>query len=660
MKRTILLILCITFVSFDCFSQDPKQLKTIKQKDKDGNPVFFTDSLSRNSSNQSTSNKDIKNLEAKIEDYRIVSYTRDSTFVDTTLTIKKDYKYNYLREDNFNLMPFANLGQTYNTLRYDFTNSETLPAFGARARHFNYMEVEDINYFRVPTPLTELFYKTAFEQGQLVDAFFTVNTSDRFNFSIAYKGLRSLGKYQNALTSTGNLRFTTNYRSKSGKYTLRAHAVMQDLLNQENGGIIDDEIPFFESGEEEFLDRSIFQVNFEDAENILKGRRYYLDHGYALVSKKDSISYSELRIGNTIRFEDKFYQFEQGRQNDFFGDAFETSNLKDKVTLEDFGTSIYTTYDSKKIGHLRISLDYTNLNYGYYKVIVLDEQTIPNRIKDEIITVGGQYQNSFGSLDIIGNLRTNITGELNGSSFMGKAKYNLDEDNSLSVSINSSSRAPNYNFLLYQSDYINYNWYNDFRNVTTQVLSSSISLGKILNLDIDYTSIGNYTYFQKTQENSIKPFQTDQTINYLNLKFGKEFKYRKFTLANKIAYQNVINGNNILNVPEVITRNTLYYTSHFFKKALFLQTGVTLKYFTKYNMNAYDPLLAEFYVQNDQEFGGFPMLDFFINAKVRQTRIYLKAEHFNSPFTGYNYYSAPNNPYRDFTVRFGLVWNFFL
>ena len=77
-------------------------------------------------------------------------------------------------------------------------------------------------------------------------------------------------------------------------------------------------------------------------------------------------------------------------------------------------------------------------------------------------------------------------------------------------------------------------------------------------------------------------------------------------------------------------------------------------------MNGYDPLLAEFYTQNDTELGGFPKLDFFLNVKIRQTRLFLKAEHFNSSFTGYNYFSAPNQPYRDFTIRFGLVWDFFL
>jgi hypothetical protein len=104
----------------------------------------------------------------------------------------------------------------------------------------------------------------------------------------------------------------------------------------------------------------------------------------------------------------------------------------------------------------------------------------------------------------------------------------------------------------------------------------------------------------------------------------------------------------------------LYFTDRLFKKALFLQTGFTVQYFTAYNLNAYDPILAEFYVQNGEEIGGFPMIDFFVNMKVRQTRIFFKAEHLNSGFTGNDFFSAPGYPYRDFNVRFGIVWNFFL
>jgi hypothetical protein len=77
-------------------------------------------------------------------------------------------------------------------------------------------------------------------------------------------------------------------------------------------------------------------------------------------------------------------------------------------------------------------------------------------------------------------------------------------------------------------------------------------------------------------------------------------------------------------------------------------------------MDSYNPVLGEFYIQNNEKLGGYPMLDFFINARVKQTRIYLKAEHFNSGFgTTNEFYAAPNYPYRDFVIRFGLVWNFF-
>ncbi|MBT8179950.1 MAG: hypothetical protein KJO53_00025, partial [Eudoraea sp.] len=42
----------------------------------------------------------------RIEEYKIISYSRDTTFLDTTLTIQKEYKYNFLRRDDFELMPF--------------------------------------------------------------------------------------------------------------------------------------------------------------------------------------------------------------------------------------------------------------------------------------------------------------------------------------------------------------------------------------------------------------------------------------------------------------------------------------------------------------------------------------------------------------------------
>ena len=651
MGKNILCFLCFVF-SFLVYGQ-----KT---------PIKTSTKVSDSTNLISKKNTKPKDLKASIEKYLIINYKNDTTYVDTTLTIQKEYKYNYLRKDNFNLMQFANTGQTYNTLSLNASSNKIKPSFSAQARHYNYMEIEDVNYYNVPTPLTDLYFKTVFSQGQNLDAFFTVNTSKEFNFSIAYKGMRSLGNYQNALTSSGNFRFTTNYQTKNGKYVMRAHITMQDLLNQENGGITDADVQRFISGAEEIKDRSVFDPNFENAENTLEGKRFHLEQVYNLLTKKDSVNTLGLSITNTISFQDKFYEYNQiTAANDFFGTSF-NNTIEDRVALEDFYTDFGISLKSNKLGNLDFSLNYNNINYGYNSLVNLNGQTISNRIKDDFFGFNGSYKNKIGKLSFAGSLGANLSDEIKGNFLSTDLDYPITKDINLEVGLNINSRLPNYNLLLNQSAYTNYNWDNkdSFSTINSQQLSAALKSNKYLNLSLDITNIDNYTFFDleiiQNGVKVIKPRQYKQSIQYLRIKAQKEFRLGKFALDNTVMYQNVTSDDNVLNVPNVITRSTLYYTDEVFKKALKFQTGITLNFFTEYNGNGYDPLLAEFYTQNQTKIGGFPRLDFFINAKVRQTRIYIKAEHFNSSFTGYDYFSAPNNPYRDFAVRFGLVWNFFL
>ena len=650
MKKYILKFLII-LLSINSFSQRLEKL----QKDEN---IRFEDSTSLRST-KSTSNKNLINKDAKITDYLIISHLNDTTYIDTTLSIKKDYKFNYLRKDNFELLPFSNTGQTYNTLAYNFQSTNLMPLFGSRARHFNYMEIEDINYYYVPTPFTELLYRSVFKQGHLVDAFITINTSKQFNFSVAYKGLRSLGKYQHILTSTGNFRFTTSYKTKNNKYVMNGHIVTQDLMNQENGGLLNSNVPFFEQGLREFRDRGVLSVNFEDAESILVGKRFHLNHQYNLI-QKDTLNPSTLSIGNIVSFEDKYFQFKQDRANTYFGDAFKSTNLRDRTTLESFYTELNAQYSNKFLGSFVFKTNYTNFNYGYDKVVLLNGQWITNRLKGDVVGLEGSYDKKYGKFHILANAGVNVSGDFDGNYLTGQASFNLNDDIRLSAAINHNSHAPNYNYLLYQSDYINYNWQNSYNNIETQNLSFEFSSDKFGRISADISTIDNYTYFTRDIDSMVKPFQNDKTIAYLKIKAENEVKLGKFALHNSFIFQNVSDDNQVFNVPKIITRNTLYYTNRFFKNELLLQTGVTFKYFTEYYMNSYDPALAEFYVQTNRKYGNFPVFDFFVDGKIRTMRIFLKLEHFNSSFTGYNYYSAPNYPYRDMVFRFGILWNFFL
>ncbi len=610
-----------------------------------------------------------------IKDYKTISFKRDTSFLDTTLSIRKDCKYNYLRRDDFELMPFSNVGQPNNSLGRNFDSASIYPRIGAVAKHQKYLEVEDVKYYNVPTPLTELMFKTTFEQGQFLDAMLALNTSPRFNAAIAFTGSRSLGKYQFDQSEAAIFRTSFNYRTKNHRYWIRGHYASQDIEAEENGGISQKELQF-ESGEEDFLDRSRIDVAYTNADNRLLGKRYFLDHQFNLVRpRKDSLKTRStlLAIQHQFNYESKFYQFNQTTANPSFGDAFVTP-IKDKPTLKTMFNEVSAVFSNNTLGSLSGSISLYNYNYFFNSILVQSEElTIPNSLEGEEISVGADYKNKIGPLMLSGRIRYNVSGELAGNLFDANATYKINANNSLTTAIHGSSKAPNFNFLLYQSDYQNFNWlYDNFEKQQTQSLTFGFDSKFLGNLSAKYSAIDNYTYF--TASNSItqgdidngiqnafvRPFQENETINYLKVKYQKEFKWRKWALNNTLMYQEVSQTNQVLNVPQFVTRNSLYFSSDVFSKAMFLQTGVTFKYFTAYNMDAYHPLLGEFYTQNNEELGGFPLIDFFINAKVRQTRIFLKAEHLNTIWTKqYNYYSAPNYPYRDFVIRFGLVWNFF-
>ena len=616
-----------------------------------------------NAQNQKETDRDVvlEGEKPPITDYKITTVERDTTHVDTTLTIYKNYKFNYLRRDNFGLLPFSNVGETYNSLTYDFDEVSLRPQFGARARHFNFMEIDDINNYHVPTPLTELYFKTAFEQGQQLDAFFTINTSEQFNFSIAYKGLRSLGMYQSSLTSTGNFRFTTNYTTKNKRYNLRTHVVFQDLMNQENGGVKDDFIQYFVNDDPDFNDRGRLEVNFQDADNMLEGRRFFLHHEYALIQQQDSTKTNTLKLGHKAHFENKYYHFGQDTPYAEYGPSYGTSDLRDKTKLEDVYTQVYADYFNHLLGDIRVFAGYTSFNYGYNTVLYLDNQTITNRIKGNIVEAGAAYRKQYRGFELLGKAAINASGDFEGNYILGQASYALNEYNRAKARIHINSVAPNYNFILYQSDYVNYNWQTAFKNIKKQHLQFDLESDKLFNAIVSYTGIDDYTYFatDETTETT-KPFQYSGRVNYLKVEAQREVQFGKFGAEARVLYQKVFDGQDVFNVPEFLGRGSIYFSDRLFKNALYLQTGFTGTYFTEYYMNAYDPVLAEFYVQNEQQLGAFPLVDFFLNAKISQTRIFFKLEHFNSLFGEKNYFSAPNYPYRDFAIRFGLVWNFFM
>ena len=657
----ILVILC----SFPNFGQDFQIPKSPSQElDRGGNlqNSSITDSLMSKFGNRST--KLNKNPDAKIQDYLIISRSNDTVAVDTSLTIEKYHKINFLRKDDFDLIPFSNTGVAYNTLSFYGINSIN-PKMGASNKYYSYDSVDDVVYYDLPTPFTELMYRSVFEQGQLLDAIYSVNTSRQFNFSISRKGLRSLGNYQNFISSSSNFKISTNYFSKNKKYRFRTHYTNQKLFSEQNGGINNSDILNFENGNSQFLDRGVFDPNFENAHNEFLGKRFYVDQSYVLIDK-DSISDSSLELFSSIYLEEKKYKFQQSSSDEFFGDSFVSQEINDKILLNSLNLQAGLIYNSDIFGKINLGLRYVSDKYSLenYQIDQYIDNTQSINSKTTFITA--EYLKTFSKIELNAKTENFIFGDNKSNMFSSSIMLQLKNNNSFTANYKLFSSVPNYNFLLHRSNYENYNWNNQFDNTITNSISLGLKLNEIIDLDVDLISVKKHIQFEKTVndladsgEYSILPIQQNGNLDILKLQLGRKINFGKFSIDSKLLFQKSL-SDDIINLPQIVSRNTVYFSTDMFKKALFLQTGFGVKYFSKFYMNGYDPLLSELYIQNEKEIGEFPIIDFFINAKIQQTRLYFKFEHFNSSFTGYNYYSAPNYPYRDFSFRFGLVWNFFM
>lgn len=605
---------------------------------------------------------------ATLDLYRIITLDRDTTYIDTSLTIKKEYSHNYLRRDTFGLLPFANDGQTYNTLQYSLTALDPYPEFGFKAKHFNFIEANQIRYASVATPLTELYFKSTQLKGQSVDSYIAVNTSPNLNFSLAYRGLRSDGKYINQLASTGNFRFTTSYSTKSKRYWFDFHFTQQDILNKENGGITT--IADFESENIDYKNRQRLEVYLTDAKSFLKGKRFFIDHGFRINSKQGA---NNLYLKHQFNYENKFFEFNQltvssnanGQIINRFGESFRSTEINDQTRYNKMYNKVGLQYENTSLGKFQFFVDDFRSNYYYNQILFFDNRTVPSSLSMTINSAGGQYEYRKDKWNGRFLYTRSITNQ-SLSNLDATMQFDLDEDNQFIFQYQNTNKLPNNNYNLHQSSYLAYNWSNNFNNEKINSLSAN-AITPWINASLQLSSIQDHLFFddistaaQKLEQTQIvSPSQYAGAIKYFSLKMNKEFQFGKFALDNTVLYQKVDQNQSVLNVPEVVTRNSIYFTDFFFKKALYLQTGIVFNYFTNYYANDYNPVIGEFFVQRDKQIGNFPNLDFFVNAKIQRTRIFFKVEHFNSSLTGNTFYSAPNNPYRDMTIRFGLTWNFF-
>ena len=644
--------------------------------------------------------------EVSVSDYKIMSLDGTEKTVDTTLSIENEYSFNFLRKDYFEYLPLPNMGEGLNKMGYNFHDEPLTPQMGARVKHFGYFEKEDIFYYEVPSPYSELFFKSTFQQGQNLDATLAVNTSPKFNVAVSFKGFRSLGDYNSSLSRSRQFRMSAQYQTYNQRYRLRLHQTTQSLENEVNGGLVNDAVYFFENapnyvkatidgvpilddnGEEQFdfydgfLKRSLLSTQIR-ARNDLSGKRYFMDHRYKMFPiAKDTTAY-KMEVGYQLSYETKKYSYADNRPNTYFYETYDTSSVQDSTNFSTLENKMYARYKDRLLGELQLDLFHYNWSYAlgendYQKDSILPTSIEVSQLAAQVKWTKTLFGTALKAKGYQSLKETYATTDLNLN-----INRLLLKDISASASFQYRSQPLNFNYHLFQSDFKEYNWSNtNLVNQNTSSKSIGISHPKWGNISAAWSTINNYGFFNNitplrflNKKFKVEVLQLNKQIDYFKARFNQRLDFRKLSWINNVQYQKVTQEQDLdqilgdpltLNVPEWLIRSTLMLTSSIFNKALSFQSGATFVFFTDYYADQYNPLLSEFVTQNNTKIGEYPRVDFFFNAKIKSSRIFIKLENVSAQIehlikvdTPYDYYAAPFTPYRDFSIRFGLIWNFF-
>ncbi|MEO8088001.1 MAG: putative porin, partial [Bacteroidota bacterium] len=154
-----------------------------------------------------------------------------------------------------------------------------------------------------------------------------------------------------------------------------------------------------------------------------------------------------------------------------------------------------------------------------------------------------------------------------------------------------------------------------------------------------------------------EPVQTLDTIRVSQLFIQKDFKFRKFRLHNTMWIQET--NSNEVRIPGLVSHHSLFYENIFFGGRLPTQIGFDVHYTSSWYSNAYMPATSVFYTQNEKKTEAYPLIDFFVNFKIKTARIFIKFQNAADNLVGNNYITTPNYPLPGLVFQFGLNWRFF-
>ncbi|MFL5764277.1 MAG: putative porin [Bacteroidia bacterium] len=556
-----------------------------------------------------------------------------------------------------NYLPHDDLGNAGLAIHSPLYNSNPTPAgFIYAPNNFNdyFYSPKTQKFFNTHSPFTDLRYIFGSKQEQSFKMTFSYNVKKNWNLTADFFRIRSDGFYLRQRTNDNFFSASTSYQSKRNRYCLLAALNYNYVQNQENGGIQNDSI-FVESGN---TDKKLIAINLQSAKMSFLQRKFFLRQ-YLNFGKAGNDSSAIVPSGSLIltsSVEDNLFRYidedpEAGFYQNIYHDSSRTHDSAYYFLLDN--KMEWKRMDNHKHQGIR---DWFGLGLSLDHQLVRLKQWETDTTWNGMIAAGELY-NTYSNRKFWYHIGADYTMNGYNEGDMGVSvalkKGIIDSLTFISVHAWSETRHAGYMYQHYSSNHFYWN-NNSLLSVSRNDAGFDFRMQKYsLAAGADLMSIQNPVYF----DNFGNARQYSGTIPVISAWLKKNFRAFNWHLDNDVHYQYVPDST-VIRLPTFVLQHSLYYENDI-KNIMRIQVGASVYFTTAYYADAYMPATAQFYLQSDRKYGNYPFLDVFVNARVKNVRVFLKVDHLNAGWGKNDYISTPHYPYTGRAFKLGISWRFY-
>jgi len=505
----------------------------------------------------------------------------------------------------------------------------------------------------IPSRFTRIDYHIASKREQHIMLNHEQHIRKYWFAGIDFGALSSPGDFSRQLNTNRNFRIWNAYESRKGTYRSYLSFTSNKINNQENGGITSDSV--FENASS--LDTRTLPVFLRNAESTLKTRTLFIKQELGLLklfASRDTLVESggftteNLVLSHSLLYGRKSFLFESadpdsGYFTNFYLDSLET---RDTVFFGQVTNELLLTYysDSGKFNyHLSAGALMENNRFFYSGT----EQDY-NRVRG-VVRLGWS----------IGNVESGILGSyhLNGDfdktwDVAARLRFSVFSNN-LKLDVGGSAGRYSHALKDYTYSSNHFRWNNGFDLLEQSSLYAGIYIPRWR------TGITATGFIEKNRifyREDFIPQSYENSVTFGRVSLINQLKFGKFKMDNRV--DGSWSGNeNVIRLPALAFYSSVYFNDILFKNALGFKVGADINYHSLHYNYGYMPATGIFYLQDEKQTGGYPLLGVFVNLQIKTASLFIRVDHLNAGIGERNYYGAYGYPLQGRTLKFGVNWS---